>query len=248
MGSRFSYKGSKNDENILELCQKLILSCIPGMKDIRFSSFKEQNIFFGALTQEQINSSFSNEKMQFNFYLEILQRFNIAYNEPDLLFFIETLLHDKTFFVLGKKGNEKRLNTKRIIDNELKKHLLKVMPKELRFLVNNAYFLAYINELFLPLEKNRIISTVEKFFELSLYEKNSLYNKFNINYEKYETVRIWINRYRIKYKNVLEKYKNDPEYQTIEKIQSVQQVLRKNRIKPEDDKTLDHNMDIFYVD
>jgi len=247
MGSRYSYVGSPNDQNIVDLCQKLILSCIPGLKTIKFSSIEEQGIFFSALSQEQIDSAFSSEKMQFKLYLEILQRFNIAYNDPDLQIFIECLLHDKTFYAFTKKGNEKRLMTKKIIDKELKKHLLKVVPKEFRFLVTNAYFLAYINELFLPLEKNRIIITIEKFFELSLYEKNSLYDKFNINYDKYETARIWINRYRIKYKDVLEKYKNDPEYQTIEKIQSVQQIIRKSKTKPDDDKTLDHTMDDFYI-
>ena len=247
MGSRYSYVGSPNDQNIVDLCQKLILSCIPGLKTIKFSSIEEQGIFFSALSQEQIDSAFSSEKMQFKLYLEILQRFNIAYNDPDLQIFIECLLHDKTFYAFTKKGNEKRLMTKKIIDKELKKHLLKVVPKEFRFLVTNVYFLAYINELFLPLEKNRIIITIEKFFELSLYEKNSLYDKFNINYDKYETARIWINRYRIKYKDVLEKYKNDPEYQTIEKIQSVQQIIRKSKTKPDDDKTLDHTMDDFYI-
>ena len=248
MGSRYSYTGNQNDANIINICQKLIIGCIPGHKKIKFSSFQEQDIFFAALTQEQIESAFSSEKMQFQIYLDILQRFNIAYNDPDLLVFIECLLHDKTFFAFGKKGNEKRLMTKRIIDKELKKHLFNVVPKEFKFLVTNPYFLAYINELFLPLEKNRIIITIEKFFELSLYEKNSLYSKCSINYEYYENARIWINRYRIKYKDILEKYKNDPEYKNKKKIQSVQQVLRKNRIKPEDDKTLDHTMDIFYVD
>ena len=247
MGSRYSYVGSPNDQNIVDLCQKLILSCIPGLKTLKFPSIEEQGIFFSALSQEQIDSAFSSEKMQFKLYLEILQRFNIAYNDPDLQIFIECLLHDKTFYSFTKKGNEKRLMTKKIIDKELKKHLLKVVPKEFRFLVTNVYFLAYINELFLPLEKNRIIITIEKFFELSLYEKNSLYDKFNINYDKYETARIWINRYRIKYKDVLEKYKNDPEYQTIEKIQSVQQIIRKSKTKPDDDKTLDHTMDDFYI-
>ena len=247
MGSRYSYVGSPNNQNIVDLCQKLILSCIPGLKTIKFSSIEEQGIFFSALSQEQIDSAFSSEKMQFKLYLEILQRFNIAYNDTDLQIFIECLLHDKTFYAFTKKGNEKRLMTKKIIDKELKKHLLKVVPKEFRFLVTNVYFLAYINELFLPLEKNRIIITIEKFFELSLYEKNSLYDKFNINYDKYETARIWINRYRIKYKDVLEKYKNDPEYQTIEKIQSVQQIIRKSKTKPDDDKTLDHTMDDFYI-
>ena len=247
MGSRYSYVGSPSDKNIVDLCQKLIMSCIPGLKTLKFSSTEEQGLFFSALSQEQIDSAFSSEKMQFRLYLEILQRFNIAYNDPDLQIFIESLLHDKTFYAFTKKGDEKRLMTKRIIDKELKKHLLKVTPKEFRFLVTNSYFLAYINELFLPLEKNRIIITIEKFFELSLYEKNSLYDKFNINFDKYETARIWINRYRIKYKGALEKYKNDPEYQTIEKLQSVQQIIRKSKTKPDDDKTLDHTMDDFYI-
>ena len=248
MGSRLSYTGNNNDLYIIDLCQKLILSCIPGYKSIKFSSLKDQSIFFSALSQEQINSAFSSEKMQLRLYLDIFQRCNIAYNDPDLLIFIESLLHDKTFFALNKKGSEKRLATKKLIDRELKKHLLKVIPKELIFLVNNPYFLTYINELFLPLEKCRIMTTIEKFFELSLFENNSLYNKSNINYDKYEMARTWINRTRIKYKKIIEKYKNDPEYQTIEKIQSEQLIIRKNKIKPDDEKVMDHTIDQICFD
>ena len=98
MGSRLSYTGNNNDLYIIDLCQKLILSCIPGYKSIKFSSLKDQSIFFSALSQEQINSAFSSEKMQLRLYLDIFQRCNIAYNDPDLLIFIESLLHDKTFF------------------------------------------------------------------------------------------------------------------------------------------------------
>ena len=108
MGSRLSYTGNNNDLYIIDLCQKLILSCIPGYKSIKFSSLKDQSIFFSALSQEQINSAFSSEKMQLRLYLDIFQRCNIAYNDPDLLIFIESLLHDKTFFALNKKGNEKK--------------------------------------------------------------------------------------------------------------------------------------------
>ena len=99
------------------------MSCIPGYKTINFSSLEEQSLFFTSLTQEQIDSAFSSEKWQFRMYLEILQRCNIAYNEPELIIFIESLLHDKTFFALNKKGKEKRLYTKKLIDRELKKHL-----------------------------------------------------------------------------------------------------------------------------
>ena len=107
MGSRLSYTGDKRDENIIDLCQKLIMSCIPGYKTINFSSPEEQSLFFTSLTQEQIDSAFSSEKWQFRMYLEILQRCNIAYNDPELIVFIESLLHDKTFFALNKKGIEK---------------------------------------------------------------------------------------------------------------------------------------------
>lgn len=248
MGSRLSYKGDQRDIDIIDLCQKLILSCIPGYKTIPFSSQEEQSVFFSALTPEQINLAFSSEKMQFQYFLEITQRCNLAYNEPELLVLIEALLHDKTFFALNKKGKDKRILTKKVVDKALKKHLLKVMPKEFHFLINNIYFIAYINEIFLPLEKNRIIITIEKFFELSLYEKNSLYTKFDINFEIYESIRMGINKLRIKYKNILEKYKNDPEYQTIEKIQSIQQVIKKNKKKPDDDIVLDHTVDDIYVD
>lgn len=249
MGSRLSYTGNQNDLYIIDLCQGLIISCLPDYKNIHFSDQKERNYFFEGLSIEQINLAFSSKKMELNLYLEILQRLNIAYNEPDLLNFIINLLHDKTFFYLNKKGTHKRYLTKIIIDKALRKHLNKVVPKEFKFLINNTYFLQYINELFLPLEKNRIIITIEKFFELSLYEKNSLYNKFNINYQNYEIARNWINRIRILYKDSLEKYKNDPEYQTIEKIQSVQQEIKHKKMKNEDDnKTFDHTIDDFNID
>lgn len=248
MGSRLSYKGDNNDLHIIELCQKLILSCIPEYKNIHFSDEKEKIYFFEGLTNEQINSAFLSQKMQYNLYLEILQRCNIAYNDPVLLPFIESLLHDKDFFSLTKKGIVKRYLTKGIIDKALRKHLFTVIPPEFRFLIKNNYFLQYLNELFLPLEKNRIMITIEKFFELSIYDKNSLYNNGNINYQEYEIARNWINRCRNKYKDILEKYKNDPEYQTIEKIQSIQMEIKNKRFKVEDDKTLDHTMDDFYID
>ena len=112
MGSRLSYKGDQRDIDIIDLCQKLILSCIPGYKTIRFSSQEEQSVFFSALTPEQINLAFSSEKMQFQYFLEITQRCNLAYNEPELLVLIEALLHDKTFFALNKKGKDKNKDEK----------------------------------------------------------------------------------------------------------------------------------------
>ena len=248
MGSRLSYNGSQRDKDIVELCQNLILSCLPEYKNIHFPNPDEKAFFFDGLNDDQINIAFSSKKMELRLYLEILQICDIAYNDPVLLPFIQSLLHDKTFFSISKKGNMKRYLTKKLIDKTLRKHLLTVVPKEFRFLIDNIYFLKYINELFLPLEKSRIINTIEKFFELSLYEKNSLYNKFNINYEEYEIARNTINRYRNKYKDVLEKYKDDPEYQTIEKIQSVQMEIKKNKNLVEDDKTFDHTMDEFYPD
>ena len=248
MGSRLSYTGNQKDLDIIQLCQNLILSCVPGYKSIHFSDPKEKIYFFEGLTDQQINLAFSSKKMQFNLYLEILQRCNLAYNDPVLLPFIESLLHDKAFFSLTKKGNVKRYLTKKLIDKALMKHLYEVVPKEFRFLIKSDYFLRYINELFLPLEKNRIIITIEKFFEISLFEKNSLSGNFGLNLEEYELAKTAINRYRIKYKDILEKYKNDPDYQTIEKIQSVQQEIKKNKIHVDDDKTFDHTMDDFYVD
>ena len=248
MGSRLSYRGDTKDLDIIDLCRKLILSCIPGYKSVHFNNQNDENIFFESLSDEQINIAFASKKMQYQLYLEILQRCNIAYNDPDLLIFIESLLHDKTFFYLNKKGIMKRYMTKLLIDKALRKHLNEVVPKEFRFLINNKYFISYINELFLPLEKNRIIITIEKFFELSLFEKNSLYRNFDLKFEEYEAARTMINRYRIIYKDILEKYKNDPDYQTIEKIQSVQQEIKKNKMHVEDDKTFDHTMDDFYID
>ena len=248
MGSRLTYTGDKKDESIIDLCQKLIISCLPEYKQINFPQPKEKVYFFEGLTSEQIQSAFASKKMELHLLLEILQRCNIAYNEPYLLKFIESLLHDKTFFFLTKKGVAKRIMTKKIIDKALRKHLLEVLPKEFRFLVNDSYFLKYINELFLPLEKGRIITTIEKFFEISLFEKNSLYNKLDINYNEYEMARCWINKYRIKYQNTLEKYKNDPEYQTIEKIQSVIKEVKKNKPKVEEDKIFDYTMDDIIED
>ena len=144
MGSRLSYRGGQKDLDIIDLCRKLILSCIPGFKSIHFSNQKDENLFFENLSDEQINLAFSSKKMQYQLYLEILQRCNIAYNDPVLLIFIESLLHDKAFFDLNKKGIMKRYMTKMLIDKALRKHLFEVVPKEFRFLINNKYFICYI--------------------------------------------------------------------------------------------------------
>ena len=50
MGSRLSYAGNQKDLEIIELCQQLILSCIPGFKIIHFSDQKEKIYFFEGLT------------------------------------------------------------------------------------------------------------------------------------------------------------------------------------------------------
>ena len=88
MGSRLSYKGDQKDLDIIDLCQKLILSCIPGYKNVHFKTPEDKNYFFETLTEEQINLAFSSKKMEFQIYLEILQRCDIAYNDPILLTFI----------------------------------------------------------------------------------------------------------------------------------------------------------------
>jgi hypothetical protein len=250
MGSRLSYTGNETDKNIIEFCQELILCCVPGFKSICFKNQNEISDFFEGLTSEQINIAFSSKTMEYRLLLEILQKCNIAYNDPGLLPFIQSLLYDKTFFSISKKGNIKRKLTKRIIDKALNKHLLKIIPKEFKFLINNQYFLKYINELFLPLEKDRIIMTIEKFFELSLYEKNSVYNNLNINFNEYEVARKMISNYRKKYKDTLEKYKNDPEYQTIEKMQSEQMLIKKAKMKlklEEEENSLDETSDDIYI-
>ena len=250
MGSRLSYTGNETDKNIIEFCQELILCCVPGFKNICFKNQNEISDFFEGLTSEQINLAFSSKTMEYRLLLEILQKCNIAYNDPVLLPFIQSLLYDKTFFSISKKGNLKRQLTKKMIDKALNNHLLKIIPKEFKFLINNQYFLKYINELFLPLEKDRIIMTIEKFFELSLYEKNSVYNNLNINFNEYEIARKMINNYRNKYKDTLEKYKNDPEYQTIEKMQSEQILIKKAKMKlklEEQENSLDETSDDIYI-
>ena len=59
MGSRLSYKGDQKDLDIIDLCQKLILSCIPGYKNVHFKTPEDKNYFFETLTEEQINLAFS---------------------------------------------------------------------------------------------------------------------------------------------------------------------------------------------
>lgn len=247
MGSRLSYKGDQMDYGIIEFCQELILCCIPEFEHKNFKTQKDISDYFDGLSDEKINAAFSSKKMEYKLILEILQHCNIAYNEPTLLIFIQSLLHDKTFYALNKKGNTKRILTKRLIDKALKNHLLKVVPKELAFLIKNQYFIKYINEFFLPLEKNRIIITIEKFFDLSQCEKNSLYSKLNINYEEYEKARNIINTFRNKYKNTLEKYKSDPEYQTIEQTQSLHNKIKKCKTMIKDGKSLDDTTDELFI-
>ena len=73
-----------------------------------------------------------------------------------------------------------------------------------------------------------------------------------INFDEYETARKMINIYRNKYKNTLEKYKQDPEYQTIEKIQSEQILYKKAKAKKkfenEENISLDETSDDIDID
>ena len=229
MGARLTYRldplSQKNDKTILEYCQSLIVFCLPNFNNIHTKEMGTKPIFFDALNDEQINSAFESPKMDYKYYLEILQKCDVAYNEPSILQLIDSLIKNKAFFLLTEKSCRKRILSKAVIDCALYKHLKKVIPKELKFLIKDPYFIAYINELFLPLEKNRIIMTIEKFFELSLFDRNSVSINVEFYQEQYEVIKSRINRYRIRCKNIMQKYKNDPEYQTIEKIQSIHMAI-----------------------
>ena len=52
MGSRLSYRGDSKDLDIIDLCRKLILSCIPGYKSVHFNNQNDENIFFESLSDE----------------------------------------------------------------------------------------------------------------------------------------------------------------------------------------------------
>ena len=229
MGARLTYRldpvSRKNDNDIIEYCQSLILFCLPNFNNVHIKEFESKRFFFEALTEDQINKAFESSKMDYKYHLEILQKCDIAYNEPSILKLIDSLIKNKNFFLLNEQSNKKRLLSKKIIDDALYKHLNKVMPKELKFLIKDPYFIRYISEVFLPLEKNRIIITIEKYFELSLLDKNSLSLNLQNYQEQYEIIKSRINKYRIRYDSIMQKYKNDPEYQTIEKIQSVQMAI-----------------------
>ena len=243
MGSSLSYRGDQVDFHIIEFCQELILCCIPAYQNIYFKDQSELSDIFNNLTIEQISSAFSSQKMQQKVNLEILQKCNIAFNDPELIIFINSLLHDKTFFALNQFGVQKRYLTKALIDKALKKHLTKVMPKEFHFLIQNPYFLKFINVLFLPLQKHLILSTIEQFFEFSGCDKNPLYDHLNIHYEEYEKVRHFINLGRKKYLNLLIKYKNDPEYQVIRTFKSFNKELKKSKTFTRHKKSLDDTND-----
>ena len=169
MGNRLSYSNYpqcvKNDEHILEYCQSLILLCLPNFNQIHIKEVESKRYFYDALTDDQIKMAFDNPQMDYKYYLELLQKCDIAYNEPSILELIASLIKNKYFFEINKKCNIKRILSKKIIDAALFKHLNNVIPKELKFLIREPYFIKYISELFLPLEKNRILISIEKFFE-----------------------------------------------------------------------------------
>ena len=238
MGARLTYLNTpackENDRIILEYCQNLILSNLPNINKNATSQMVYNNQqLFESLTNEQMSTAFENIKKNYKYYLELLQKCDVAYNEPSILELIDSLLQNKEFYQINEKSFIKRYYSKKVIDNALIKHLNKVMPKELRFLIKDPYFIKYLGEIFLPLEKDRILMSIEKFFELSLYEKNSLSANFRCLPEQYDLIKGRINSFRLKYGTILQKYKNDPEYQTIEKIQSVQKAIytKKERAK-----------------
>lgn len=241
MGNRLTYseenEKSKEDEQKLMLCKEEILNCVPKIVINKFKDYEEINNVYESLSEEQIQNAFKCPKMYQKYYLEIQQVCDMAYNEPSLQILISTLLQNKTFYSFTKNGHLKRKMSKKIIDQALKKVLKQNLPIEFHVLINDSYFIRYLNEVFLPLNKEKIINSVEKFLELSNCKDENLYERFgyddDLSGSSYEGEKGKIIGYKNKFKKIIEVYKKKIEYQSKEKLDFIKKKENINN----DDKT-----------
>lgn len=224
MENILSYKDDKisrmQDDNIISIIQEEILINTPYHQIVFCPEPDKIKKFYETVKEEEIQKAFNAKYMQNNFYLEIMQRCGFAFNEPELQNFISTLIQNKTFFSLSEKGFQKRKNAKEIIYILLNKKLLANLPKKLNFLAQDQFFIFYISELFLPLTKDKIIYSIEKFFELYNIDKDSFYDNISVDEMIYERFKSKLYSYKRKYQKILNDYSSKREYQTKESFLS----------------------------
>ena len=142
---------------------------------------------------------------------------------------------------MNEKGLQKRRNVREIILNSVKKKLFEILPTELKCLSEDNYFIIYLSKLFLPIRKDKIIYAIDKYFELINLDKNYFYKNGCIDEELYNSIQLKINtyQYQYKFKHILEKYFNDPEYMSKERLISLTKranIIDKNEDELEDKK------------
>jgi hypothetical protein len=252
MGSRLSYKediiSRQKDSKILSICQQEILlntpySCIISLSHETANPYYQISIFFETLDNSEIEKAFESKKFQNKYFFEITQYCGFAFNDSELQELVSNLIKDKTFFCLNEKGLQKRRNVREIILNSVKKKLFEILPTELKCLSEDTYFITYLSELFLPIRKDKIIYAIDKYFELINLDKNYFYKNGCIDEELYNSIQLKINtyQYQYKFKHILEKYFNDPEYMSKERLMSLTKrtnIIDKNEDELEDKKTL----------
>lgn len=220
MGGRLSYEDDmfsrKEDANKLVTCQDEILFCTPNFCCVNFPEINDMRIYYEGIKDEIVEKAFKTQKMKTLYYLDILKICGFAYNEPSLQELIASLIQNKIFFSLSEKGYIKRKKSKEIVDNALKKVLLTNLPQELHCLVKDNYFIEYINELYLPLSKDKIVGSVGKYFELCDLKPEILNKNYDFELEEFQGIRRKIKNYKLKFQDIVDKFKKENNLQTKE--------------------------------
>lgn len=232
MGSRLSYKddiiSQQKDSKIISICQQEILINTPYSYAISLMRKSAQpyyqiSLFFESIDESEIEKAFQSKKFQNKYFMEILRYCGFAFNDSELQDLVSNLIKDKTFFYLNEKGLQKRRNVREIVLNSVKKKLVEILPTELKCLSEDTFFITYLSELFLPIRKDKIIYVIEKYFELINLDKNYFYKNGCIDEQLFNAIQLKINtyQYQFKFKNILQKYFNNPEYMSKEQLISL---------------------------
>lgn len=133
--------------------------------------------------QQQIDY-INNHKMTKELRKYLKTVFLLGYNIPALQKCVNEKLKSKTLFNTDRENMES-INLFGIkVFHIVKKYINHVLPDELKFLEDEPLFYYFVNQLYLPLTKDKIIYTVFEFFTDCDLDEKQITNLLNIKMDK----------------------------------------------------------------